>query len=353
MRLFAPFLILILLVTDLRGQITDLVAISEPPGEKVSYLLFSDNGSGYRLIDAFNARSIDLARNYPQLSVSGDFTGDGVDELAMFNDLEYTPNMNPAFTRPVVTVSRSNGEQFIPSGTWFSTSDTLMDFGFVSFSVAGDYNLDGRDDIAVFYNDPSLDSLTIYLLGSNGYDFSEAEPWYTVNRNEFNFTALKFACPGDFNGNGKPDIAVFYNYFGSAPETSQAVFLFESEGDSFSLLPAVYNSTKAVYDFSAMKFAIAGDYNLDGYSDIALFYEDPADQDLVIPVFKGSLNGELTTAEFISFPGSDPDLAHVVHVAGGNFAGDSAADLALFYDNPVSGYQEILNLAHEISDVPE
>ena len=346
---FAPLVLLILPILNLTGQTTDLAAIYERPDETVSYLLFDSDQTGYRMLDAFTARSNDLAQNHPQLTLSGNFTGDGLDELVVFNDLEYTPNMNPDFTCSVVSVSRFNGEQFIPSGTWFSTLDTQLDFEYVSFSVAGDYNLDGLTDIAIFYNDPALEQLTIYLLESIGSGFSEAQPWYSVNRNEFNFTALKFAAPGDFNGNGKPDIAVFYNYFGTAPETKQSVFLFESQGDSFTLLPAVYSATKAEYDFSVMKFALSGDYNLDGYSDIAVLLEDPVDQDLIITVFEGSLAGQLSPSDYIVFLESELDLSHVLHAAGGSFAGDTATDLALFYDNPGTGSQEILVLESDLT----
>ena len=340
MRLLAPLLIMVLFIGKISGQITNLAAIYDRSDETFSYLLFN-NGN---MLDAFVARSADLAQDHSRLTLSGDFTGDGVDELAVFNDLLYTPNMNPAFTCSVVSVSRSRGEQFLPSGSWYSTLDTQLNFEYVSFSVAGDYNLDGLCDIALFYNDPALELLTIYLLESTGSGFLAAQAWYTVNRNEFNFTALKFACPGDFNGNDKPDIAVFYNYFGTAPETKQSVFLFESEGDSFNLLPVAYDATKASYDFFHMKFALSGDYNLDGHSDIAVLLEDPVDQDLIIPVFEGSAAGQLSPSEYISFLDSEPDLSHVLHAAGGNFAGDTASDLALFYDNPGTGNQEILVL---------
>jgi len=345
MRLLAPLLILVLFIGKISGQITNLAAIYDRSDETFSYLLFN-NGN---MMDAFVARSADLAQDHPRLTLSGDFTGDGVDELAVFNDLLYKPNMNPAFTSSVVSVSRSRGEQFIPSGTWFSALETQLDFENISFSVAGDYNLDGLCDIALFYNDPALELLTVYLLESTGSGFLAAHAWYTVNRSEFNFTALKFACPGDFNGNDLPDIAVFYNYFGTAPETKQSVFLFESEGDSFSLLPVAYEATKASYDFSHMKFALSGDYNLDGYSDIAVLLEDPLDLDLIVPVFEGSVTGQLSPSEYISFLDSEPELSHVLHAAGGNFAGDTAADMALFYDNPGTGSQEILLLESDIT----
>lgn len=339
----------LLIQANVAAQSSDLTAIYAGQDETVSHLLFTDDGSGFSMSEAFHARNIDLNETYPHLTVSGDFTGDGLDEIALFEDLLYTPNMNPDFTSAVVHVSRSQGNRFLPSGSWFSIPDSDLSFDHVDFTVAGDYNTDGFCDIALYYNDPSSELLTIYVLQSDGSGFSDPIVWYTCDRSDFNFTALKFACPGDFNDNENPDIAVFYNYFGTAPETKQSVFIFESDGSAFSLLPVAYDASKASYDFTNMKFALPGDYNLDGSSDMAVLHEDPLDQDLIITVFEGSASGQLSPMDYNSFTDTEPILTNVLHAEAGDFTGDRATDLALFYDNTDTGNQEILVMESEIS----
>lgn len=331
------------------AQFQDLVAIHPGQDGTVSHLLFSGFGPGLSMNTAFQARNADLNENYPHLTVSGDFTGDGLDEIALFDAMLYKPNMNPHFTSSLVWVNRSQGDRFLPTGSWYSVLDSSFSFDHVDFTAAGDYTRDGLCDIALFYNDPSSDSLTIYVLVSDGSGFSDPLAWYSCARSEFNFTALKFAVPGDFNGNGAPDIAVFYNYFGTLPDTRQAVFLFESDGSTFSLLPLAFDATKASYDFSAMKFALPGEYNLDGFSDVAVLHEDPLEQDLIVTVFEGSASGQLFPRNYNTFTDSEPFLSGVLFAQGGNFTGDTATDLALFYDNPGTGSQEILVLESDLS----
>ena len=339
----------LLLPAGLTAQWTDLVALYPRTDEKVSLLMFEKDASEFQAVDAFRARSADLAENHPKLTVAGDFNGDGVDELALFDDLQYTPNLNPEFTKSVVWIIRPHRDGLIPSGSWFSVLDTGLSFDHVNFTVAGDFNMDGFSDIAMFYNNPSSDQLTLYLLESDGTQFSGAKSWYSCERNDFNFTALKFACAGDYNGNGLPDIAVFYNYFGTAPETQQRIFLFESDGESFALLPQAYETTKASYDFSDMKFAVAGDYNSDLHSDLAVWMKDPSGLQTQVTVFEGRASGQLSPAEYFSAPVSELDLNALVKASSGDFSGDGASDLAMFCDHSSGGSQEILVLESQLT----
>lgn len=345
----SAFLLGLVLPSVLLAQSGDLAVLYPRADETVSQLLFEHAPGSFEMVDAFRARSIDLAENHPRLTVAGDFTGDGLEEIALFEDLLYVPNLNPEFTCCIVRISRSVGDRFIPSGTWFSVLDTALSFAHIDHAVAWDYNQDGFSDIALFYNDPSSQQLTLFVLESDGSSFSEALPWYSCDRNDFNFTAVEFACAGDYNGNGKPDIAVFYNYVGTAPETRQSLFLFESDGTSFELLPAAYDATKAEYDFSDMKFAMAGNFNSDSYTDLAVWMSDPTGLQTKVPVFQGSASGQLSPADYFNAPSSEWDLSAMVHAVSGNFTGDEASDLAVFYDHPGSGDQEILILESKLS----
>ncbi len=350
LRRFSQLLSYVLLAVQTHGQWTDMLAVYHSEDELVSFQLFeSDGGFLTRVQDPYAARAEELVEGHSELTVTGDFTGDGLDEIACFGDLFYKPNLNPQFTKSVVWVLRSAGNRMIPVGTWYSILDSVLDLNLVDFAVAADYNQDGKDDIALFYNDPDSEEQTIYVLESTGSGFSEAKIYFSTIRTMFNFTTLRFACPGDINGNGKPDIAVFYNYFGQAPDTRQSVFLFESDGTSFVLIPDLYNGIKQEFDFSSMNLAQPGDYNADGITDIAVLMEDSLKLNHLIAVFEGSVTNKITPENYFTASDSIIAFSNVKHFIGGEFAGDISADLALFYDNPLNAAQEILILEGEPS----
>ena len=125
--------LLVFLAAEVRAQ--DITAIYQGPDETVSQLLFTSDGSAFGMKNAFRARNSDLHENHSELTVSGDFNGDGLDEIAFFEDVLYDPNMNPEFTCSAVRISRSQGDRFLPAGKCRTkTRLVLAGMVFVGFS---------------------------------------------------------------------------------------------------------------------------------------------------------------------------------------------------------------------------
>ena len=143
--------------------------------------------------------------------VAGDFDGDGkADVGAAWNN----------GGRTTLTVRRSDGARFLPvhwlddAGRWSNAS----------VFVAGDFNGDGMSDIAQMWNDVGNNSIKVYL--SNYWAFLPDNAWAT---RDGGMPAIVKWVPGDFNGDGRTDIAAVWQYFGANVLTVRA-----SDGSRFS-----------------------------------------------------------------------------------------------------------------------
>jgi murein DD-endopeptidase MepM/ murein hydrolase activator NlpD len=139
--------------------------------------------------------------------------------------------------------------------------------------VAGDFNGDGKDYIAIMYGYDD-GSTMIHVLISTGTSFSrpiqnwfiEPNPgWYNANNVGDRIVA------GDFNGDGKDDIAIMYGY----DDGRTMIHVFISTGTSFNMPfqnwfvennPGWYNAN------NVGDRMVAGDLNGDGKDDIATMY---------------------------------------------------------------------------------
>jgi len=321
---------------------SDIVCLTASINDTTGFIRFSPGQKGFDSHTAFVSLTSEIPGIIPRLAVPGDFNGDGKSELALFMKVLYEPNMNPEYTCSDIMVFKADGNNLTPAGTWFSVIDAELDFNYVDHSAAGDFNLDGKEDIAIFYNDPGEEEQVIYVFESDGTGFSEPQAYYGTLRSEFNFTRIRFALPGDFNHNGLYDIAVFYDYNGEDPETSQSIFIFESGGTTFSLLPAFYTTTRQNLDFDYIKDASAADYDGDGFSDLVIFYSDPFATDHQLFFFAGEAASFSMPATWFSGDNIAIDPAGMKNMVYGHFDEDSHQDLALFYSHEVSGLQEVL-----------
>lgn len=168
----------------------------------------------------------------PQSIVSGDFNNDGYPDIATGN-----------YGSDSITVLINSG-----NGLTYSRSNYLVG-GMPEQIITADFNVDGILDLAVTNNSVTasfVSSVSVLLGTSNGSFLSATN--YTVGQNALSLR------PGDFNGDGKTDIAVGCGL--------NMYFLMGSNNGSFS--PS-YAATFAIsaYDFDAH------DYNSDGKTDIA------------------------------------------------------------------------------------
>lgn len=302
---------------------------------------FENIGSLFQLTDKENYR-IQKDENgalKSNLCVSGDFDGDGVLESALFYDYTYFPNGKPRYTGSKIVLYSERNQSIVPTDVWFSKLKTDFNFDEFTFASAGDFNGDGKSDIALLKYVENLDNQTIYVLLSNGKAFEEPTVFYITEKEEFNFHAVKFVVSGDFAGDKKTDLAVFYDYFGDSDDTKQKIFIFEATETAFKEPFAIFSDTKANFNFDYGKGLLAGDFNGDGQEDIACLINDEINDKQAIEIFENQNKNGFNKITYLSPDRNDFNFSHVKLAASGQINADNKTDIVLCYDHVGFGSQ--------------
>ncbi|UBF30433.1 matrixin family metalloprotease (plasmid) [Kovacikia minuta CCNUW1] len=176
----------------------------------------------------------------------GDFNGDGRDDLAKaFNDNGLASIDVHLSTGSSFTIQRWATGQ----GGFWDTQQWLV----------GDFNGDGRDDLAKAFNDNGLASIDVHLSTGSGFTIQR---WAT---GQGGFWNTQQWLAGDFNGDGRDDIAKAFDDYGLT-----SIDVHPSTGSSF----AIQRWATGQGAFWNTQRWLAGDFNGDGRDDIAKAFNE-------------------------------------------------------------------------------
>jgi hypothetical protein len=243
----------------------------------------------------------------------------GTDYVATSGTISFAPGQTTAtITVPIIgtnvfqadktfTVQLSN-----PSSASFAP-ETSFSFGTASQGIAvGDFNGDGKPDLAIA--DPSFNRVAILLNTTpTGATTPSFAPPQTFNITGDNVHGGLAVAVGDFNGDGKPDLVVADGPFGVS------VLLNRTPTGSTTLS---FSPETLLYVSIFVQSVAVGDFNGDGKPDLAVVGNNSAN----VAVFLNTT----PTGGPLSFtaPQYFPDGGSSSSVAVGDFNGDSKLDIA-------------------------
>ena len=198
-------------------------------------------------------------------SATGDFNGDGISDIAVLNE----PNLGE--TKIHTWLSNGNNFSFQGEAGWWQSSN--YDARRAKYLLAGDFNNDGKDDLALFYeiggNQTRIDA---FLSNGSSFQKQGSDGWW--RHNNYHLSQTTGASVGDFNNDQRSDLALFYDYGNSV--TRIHVWLstgsnFKPEGPTGRWQDGWWQGKR--YELANTTSIPAGYYNLGGYSDVALLYD--------------------------------------------------------------------------------
>ena len=266
-------------VGDFNGDSKLDLAVANRGSNTVSVLL--GNGDG-----TFQTR-MDYAAGGDPISVAvGDFNGDGKLDLAVANGSDSTGN--------TVSLLLGNGDGTFQAHVDYQTGRRS------TFVVVGDFNGDGRLDLAVGNYGPDFRTGSVSIHLGNGDGTFQPHLDYPAGVNPVGVLV------GDFNQDNKLDLAVLNN---NAP---QGVSILLGNGDGSFQNAVLYNAP-----WGNPRTGMVADFDSDGKVDLAIAIWQTNNLSVLLG------NGDGSFQNLVDYPaGTNPNA-----LAGGDLNGDGKLDL--------------------------
>jgi hypothetical protein len=239
------------LTGDFNGDGKTDIALTGSPWWNTLPVACSNGNGSFTVTNIFVGDFAAWSANREATKLTGDFNGDGKTDIALIGPAGWN----------TVPVAFSNG-----NGTFTVTNRYVGDFAswandLRASRLTGDFNGDGRTDIALT-GSPHWNTLPVAFSNGNG-TFTVTNIYiggfatYAAERGAAKLT-------GDFNGDGKTDIALT-----GSPRWNMLPVAFSNGNGSFTMSTS-YAGDFADAASQARGVKLVGDFNGDGKADVAL-----------------------------------------------------------------------------------
>jgi hypothetical protein len=286
--------------------------------------IFLNNGNGtFNTGVYYPESSVTYTGASPVALSIADVNGDGINDIVSTN-----------FLSSDVSVFLGNGDGTVKA----PTTGYIVGGSPRAPALIADFNNDGKNDLIV----PDREFNVVYLEGYGDGTFRSGMNFYSLHGNGYQPNAVSIAT-GDFNGDGYPDFVIGN---GNGPGTTGVtVFLSNPDG---SLQPGV-SYTSASKNFE-LQYVAVGDFNGDGKLDIAA--ADSYNGVIQIFTGNGNGTFETGTtyatdttagANALGLVAGDFNGDGKLDLAVINNHGSSSANVGVLLNNGKGGFDKVLN----------
>ena len=233
------------------GPVGDSGLVATPGPEPTNFALdvYFNSGDG-----GFAAPVAYPTPDWFQSIATGDFNGDGHLDIA-----ELTSTSEGGFG-----VFFNGGD-----GTFRNELTFVASTGWVAYGLGvADFNGDGKDDVAtttIRNPNQSNETNVLEVFSGAGNDTFSGPAMYPI----VDVPSVYQVVTGDFNGDGRPDIAIVIGLSPTGgPIEPTPVSVFENLGDGTFGAPVTYHVGGGLMEYATA--IAAGDFNGDGITDIAV-----------------------------------------------------------------------------------
>jgi hypothetical protein len=270
---------------------------------------------GVAQISYWNLNTTDGVSTFPlgdantDFPVPGDFDGDGKGDYTVY--------------RAGATAGAQS--RFY---TLRSSDTTVLVTGYGVFgdqNVCRDYDGDGRMDLAIYRRGAAAADQAVWWIKPSGGNGSDIVVPFGLTGN--GTTSFDTPIPGDYDGDGKFDIAIYR--FGQTPANNYIIL--NSSNGSVSFTPFGNFNTD---------YILPGDYDGDGKYDLAIARTGATGASPLFWWIRQSSNGQIRIQQF----GISSDLP-----TQGDYDGDARTDIAIYRQGATTGSQNFYWIFNSLS----